>query len=171
MPVIEGNGHMTSRRIIPFKIFRKIYHNDYLFEIYKQWQEGKAPVNFDVDNLSEAFVVAVKLFTRFKRVEWRFSSSGRGLHFRVLDENGKPMFVDWKESLRIRAEIGDDPERIFWDIIKGMAGRPIGKLFDSKNGKKAGEWKELTPDSIVLIAKKCFEQAFNSEEYEKHNQK
>lgn len=138
-----------------FRKFRVVWRNNEHLRFLKMWKKGYSPLNFDADDPFEAFNIAIKLYVRFKNVEYRKSSSGRGFHFRVLDDKGDVLYLPSKEVYEIRKEIGDDKGRLFWDSVKlrYKKWRPISVLFDSKNGKRASGWKKLDVIGIIEILK------------------
>jgi len=137
---------------------KTIWKNKEYERFIEMWKRGYSPLNFDADDVFSAIRIGIKLLIRFRNVEYRVSSSGRGLHFRVLDENGNVLYLPSERVFRIREEIGDDPGRLFWDRIKLKVRnwRPISVLFDTKNGKRAGEWKRLTLEDLIEFAKNKF---------------
>jgi len=127
--------------------------HSYYMDIVKKKKIGLSPINIDCDSIEDAIKAAKRILSLGLEAEWRFSSSGKGIHFRIV-KNGKPVYAETLKSLEIRAELGDDPHRIFWDLIRyyndfGI----IGRLFDTKNGKRAGEWKKLDESAISFFEK------------------
>ena len=130
-----------------------LFKNKEYFEWVENWKNGFSPLNFDCDSFEKAFEVGFKLLLFFDEVEWRFSSSKRGVHFRVL-KNGKQLYLKTEKSIYLRMIFGDDLERIAWDLFKYYNNDgPIGRLFDTKNGKRASEWKKLDVKSLLLFFK------------------
>ena len=130
-----------------------LFKNKEYFEWVENWKKGLSPLNFDCDSFKKAFEVGLKLFLFFDEVEWRFSSSKRGVHFRVL-KNGKQLYIETEKSIYLRMIFGDDPERVAWDLFKYYNNDgPIARLFDTKNGKKASKWKKLDFKSLLEFLK------------------
>lgn len=73
--------------------------------------------------------------TRPRVLKGRISSSGEGVH--IVAALSSP--VNEEELLSIRRALGDDPRRILYDETRPEA-KPSQILFDTKNGKHAGEW-------------------------------
>jgi hypothetical protein len=95
-------------------------------------------VTIDLDRPSRLQITAVWYNLRYSRpmsLEGRISSSGEGVHIRATYH--KPL-TD-RQSLNIRRALGDDHQRIYYDETRPEA-KPSQILFDTKNGKTAGQW-------------------------------
>lgn len=95
-------------------------------------------VTIDLDRPSRLQITAVwynLLYSRPMSLEGRLSSSGEGVHIRATYH--KPL-TD-RQSLNVRRALGDDHQRIHYDETRPEA-KPSQILFDTKNGKTAGQW-------------------------------
>ena len=95
-------------------------------------------VTIDLDRPSRLQITAVWYNLRYSRpmsLEGRLSSSGEGVHIRATYH--KPL-TD-RQSLNVRRALGDDHQRIHYDETRPEA-KPSQILFDTKNGKTAGQW-------------------------------
>lgn len=111
---------------------------------------GYAPLNFDTDNKKHAKIVAKKLLKTFGKpyeIYYRISSSGRGMHFKVM-LNGMDLYLPKDVVLKIRKRLRDDYSRVKIDRFRFESNSPISILFDKKqiaHGEKikreAGKWK------------------------------
>lgn len=134
---------------------KKVFENEDRKELYEQWKKGRSPVNFDCDNVEQVLRTAkfLKYFFHNHRVQYRISASGKGVHFRVLDKRGKQLYLPTRLVLMLRKNL-DDPSRLKWDELKFKKKdklRPVGLLFNGKNGRKAGEWKDFNSVGQVLM--------------------
>lgn len=69
------------------------------------------------------------------RIRGRISSSGEGVHI-VIDLQ-EP--IPYTAMINARRELSDDHKRIHYDETRPDS-KPCQILFDTKNGKRAGEW-------------------------------
>jgi len=134
---------------------RVVWRNEELKRFKQMWLKGYSPLNFDADSFEDAIKMAknlLKLFPR-DRIQMRISSSGKGVHFRIVDENGNQVYMRSWIVFDIRGIVGDDPGRLYWDSFKlrFKKWRPISVLFNSKNGKRAREWECLNLNKLYRL--------------------
>lgn len=99
-------------------------------------------LTLDIDNKSKrnisgkiAFLVRL---CKGKTIWFRLSASKKGYHIIVMGIEKAGLPIDFKELLKIRRILGDDPVRCAYDAERHDKGIPTQVLFSQKHGRDAG---------------------------------
>ena len=103
-------------------------------------------VTIDLDNPSQLKLLKTALTMNYYIGidEIRISSSGEGYH---LIKRGLP--ISFKDSLRIRAALGECPGRLYWDEMCDMKPKQI--LWMRKRGYKGGRAEKIDLKNILSL--------------------